>query len=86
MALSLSLSLSLSKAAHTTFCFRLRAVAEPDMQLHYLPLLEARRHLSERGCAVLATEACDDFVAIPGRDSTSHCLIFAKLADRNDLQ
>ena len=52
------------------------------MQLHFLPLDEIRRHLDARGCAILAEDPCDDHVAIPGRNSTSHCVTFVKTAGR----
>lgn len=55
------------------------AVEERGMQLHFLPLMEATRHLSERGCLVLAEEPCDDHVSIPDRASTAHCVTFSKL-------
>ena len=54
------------------------AVEERGMQLHFLPLDEATRHLTERGCVVLAEEPCDDHVSIPDRASTAHCVTFAK--------
>lgn len=52
------------------------AIQEAGMQLHYLPLAEIERHLEYRGCAVLSKRRCDDMVAIPGRNSSSHCLTF----------
>ena len=48
------------------------------MQLHFLPLDEATRHLAERGCIVFEVEPCDDHVSIPDRASTAHCVTFAK--------
>ena len=54
------------------------AVEERGMQLHFLPLDEATRHLAERGCIVFEVEPCDDHVSIPDRASTAHCVTFAK--------
>mmetsp|Transcript_17137 Transcript_17137/g.58663 ORF Transcript_17137/g.58663 Transcript_17137/m.58663 type:complete len:261 (-) Transcript_17137:24-806(-) len=63
-------------------CDPARAIGEPGMHLHFLPLAEATRHLAERGCAVLATSRCDGHVRIPNRNSESHCVTFAKLPTR----
>jgi hypothetical protein len=57
-----------------------RAIEEPGMQLHFLPLHEANRHLALRGCTVLSTKPCDDHVAVPGRASTAHCIVFTRSA------
>ena len=54
---------------------------ERGMQLHFLPLDEATRHLEERGCVILEEEPCDDHVAIPDRASTAHCVTFAKASN-----
>ena len=62
----------------TAGCDPQRAIAEPGMHLHYLPLNEAIRHLHLRGCDTLHTEVCDDFVTIPQRNSSAHCLVFLK--------
>ena len=58
-----------------------RALEEPGMQLHFLPLAEVYYHLRIRGCSVLDKQRCDDHVFVPGRDSTAHCVLFAKLTD-----
>lgn len=58
-----------------------RALAEPGMHLHYLPLSEVHDHLVSRGCRVADSQRCDDFVSIPTRNSTSHCVIFVKVHD-----
>ncbi|KAJ8601020.1 hypothetical protein CTAYLR_007964 [Chrysophaeum taylorii] len=62
-------------------CDPARAVLEPGMQLHYLPLDEVVGHLAARGCRALGVERCDRFVSIPERNSTSHCVVFAKSGD-----
>lgn len=56
-----------------------RAIQEPGMQLHFLPLDEVHRHLTLRGCVILDEVPCDDYVSVPGHASTSHCIIFAKV-------
>jgi len=61
-------------------CNPSRAIEEPGMQLHFLPLHEANRHLALRGCTVLSTKPCDDHVAVPGRASTAHCIVFTRSA------
>lgn len=53
------------------------------MQLHFLPLKEANRHLNLRGCVTLDEEPCDDHVSVPGRSSTAHCVVFAKVAAKD---
>lgn len=59
-----------------------RAIQEPGMQLHFLPLEEANRHLNLRGCDMLNNEPCDDHVSVPGRSSTAHCVVFVKMAGK----
>ena len=59
-------------------CNPARAIAEPGMHLHYLPLNAALRHLALRGCRPLNHYACDNFVSIPFRNSSSHCIVFRR--------
>ena len=58
------------------------AVEERGMQLHFLPLDEATRHLTERGCVVLEAEPATTTTSIPDRASTAHCVTFAKAVVR----
>ena len=59
-------------------CDPQRAIDEPGMQLHWLPLSEVYVHLERRGCFALHTLECDDMVSISDRRTSSHCVVFGK--------
>ena len=54
------------------------AVEERGMQLHFLPLDEATRHLTERGCVVYWKRPCGTRVH-PRPRVDGHCVTFAKV-------
>ena len=59
-------------------CDPQRAIDEPGMQLHWLPLSEVYAHLERRGCFALHALECDNMVSMADRRTSSHCVVFGK--------